>query len=151
MTTVALKGLLGRKFRAILTGFAIVLGVAMVSGTFVLTDTINRAFKTVYSSSYAHTDLVISGKKLVDYSAGGNPTVPASLVARVRALPDVEEAAGTVVDLSGSNDQVKLLDRTGKVITASGNPTFGFGIDPDAGSTRSSSRPVAGRAGRATW
>ena len=30
MTTVALKGLLGRKFRAILTGFEIVLGVAMV-------------------------------------------------------------------------------------------------------------------------
>ena len=48
MKRVALKGLLGRKFRAILTGFAIVLGVAMVSGTFVLTDTINRAFHTVY-------------------------------------------------------------------------------------------------------
>src|SRR5439155_24787662 len=109
MTAVALKGLLGRKFRAILTGFAIVLGVEMVSGTFVLTDTINRAFKTVFSSSYAHTDLVISGKKVVDFSAGGNPTVPASLVAKVRALPDVQEAAGTIVDLSGNNDQVKLL------------------------------------------
>ena len=71
-------------------------------------------------------------KKVVDFSAGGNPTVPASLVAKVRALPDVQEAAGTIVDLSGNNDQVKLLDRTGKVITASGNPTFGFGIDPDA-------------------
>ena len=90
MTTVALKGLLGRKFRAILTGLAIVLGVAMVSGTFVLTDTINRAFHTVFSSSYAHTDLVISGEKVVDFSAGGNPTVPASLVARVRALPDAK-------------------------------------------------------------
>jgi putative ABC transport system permease protein len=132
MKRVALKGLLGRKFRAILTGLAIVLGVAMVSGTFVLTDTINRAFHTVFSSSYTHTDLVISGKKLVDFSAGGNPTVPATLVAKVRALPDVQAAAGTIIDLSGSADQVKLLDRRGKVITASGNPTFGFGIDPDA-------------------
>ena len=132
MKRVALKGLLGRKTRAILTALAIVLGVAMVSGTFVLTDTINRAFNTIFTSSYAHTDLVISGKKLVDYSASGNATVPASLVTKVRALPDVQEAAGTILDLSGNSDQVKLLDRSGKVITASGNPTFGFGIDRDA-------------------
>ena len=132
MRRVALKGLLGRKTRAILTALAIVLGVAMVSGTFVLTDTINRAFNTIFTSSYTHTDLVISGKKLVDYSASGNRTLPASLVAQVRTLPDVQEAAGTIIDLSGNADQVKLIDRTGKVITASGNPTFGFGIDADA-------------------
>src|SRR5207244_6797614 len=104
----------------------------MVSGTFVHTDTIDRDFHTIFTSSYAHTDLVISCKKLVDYSASGNATVPASLVAKVRALPDVQEAAGTILDLSGNSDQVKLLDRSGKVITASGNPTFGFGIDADA-------------------
>jgi putative ABC transport system permease protein len=132
MKRVALKGLLGRKIRAILTALAIVLGVAMVSGTFVLTDTIDRAFHTIFTSSYVHTDLVVSGKKLVDYSASGNATVSASLVAKVRALPDVQEAAGTIVDLSGNSDQVKLIDRSGKMITASGNPTFGFGIDRDA-------------------
>ena len=44
MTKVALKGLLGRKLRAALTAFAIVLGVAMVSGTYILTDTIKSAF-----------------------------------------------------------------------------------------------------------
>jgi putative ABC transport system permease protein len=37
---VALKGLLGRKLRAVLTAVSIVLGVAMISGTYVLTDTI---------------------------------------------------------------------------------------------------------------
>ena len=132
MIKVAIKGLLGRKLRATLTALAIVLGVAMVSGTFVLTDTINRAFHTIFTSSYAHTDLVISGKKLVDNSASGNAVVPASLVAKVRALPDVQEAAGTIIDLSGNSDQVKLLDRSGKVITASGNPTFGFGIDRES-------------------
>src|SRR5581483_5617191 len=40
MLRVALKGLAGRKLRALLTGLAIVLGVAMVSGTYVLTDTL---------------------------------------------------------------------------------------------------------------
>src|SRR3954471_3129449 len=108
MRRVALRGLLGRKTRAILTALAIVLGVAMVSGTLVLTDTIDRAFHTIFTSTYSHTDLVVSGKKLVDYSASGNATVPASLVAKVRALPDVQAAAGTIVDLSGSTDEVKL-------------------------------------------
>ena len=46
---VALKGLLGRKLRAVLTALAIVLGVAMISGTFVLTDTIKAAFSTVFT------------------------------------------------------------------------------------------------------
>src|SRR4029077_9784368 len=41
---VALKGLAGRKLRAALTAIAIILGVAMISGTYVLTDTINSAF-----------------------------------------------------------------------------------------------------------
>ena len=45
---VALRGLAGRKFRAVLTAIAIVLGVAMISGTLVLTDTIDRAFNRIF-------------------------------------------------------------------------------------------------------
>ena len=104
----------------------------MVSGTFVLTDTINRAFHTIFVSSYAHTDVVISGKTRVAESASGNATLPASLVGQVRRLPGVREAEGAIVNLTGNSDQVKLLDRDGKIISSSGNPTFGFGIDPDA-------------------
>ena len=48
---VALRGLLGRKLRATLTAIAIVLGVAMVSGTYVLTDSIDRAFDNIFSDS----------------------------------------------------------------------------------------------------
>src|SRR6266487_3370307 len=47
MTGVALRGLLARRVRAVLTALAIVLGVAMVSGSFVLTDTISKAFDTI--------------------------------------------------------------------------------------------------------
>ncbi len=132
MRRVALKGLLGRKTRASLTALAIVLGVAMVSGTFVLTDTINRAFHTIFASSYAHTDLVISGKDRVSDSTSGNAVLPASLVASVQRLPDVGEAKGTILNFTGNSDQVKLLDRDGKVIGSSDNPRFGFGIDADA-------------------
>ena len=46
MMTATLQGLLGRKLRTALTALSIVLGVAMVSGTFVLTDTIRRPSTT---------------------------------------------------------------------------------------------------------
>ncbi len=130
MKRVALKGLLGRKLRTVLTMFAIVIGVSMVAGTFVLTDTIDRAFTSVFDASYAETDAVVSGKKLVDWSASGNATVPESLLAKVRALPDVEEAAGTILDLSSGSNAARLLDRDGTVIGTS--DSGGFGLDRDA-------------------
>jgi len=56
---VALKGLAGRKLRASLSAFAIILGVAMVSGTFVLTDTMNGAFDSIITQSYKNADVII--------------------------------------------------------------------------------------------
>jgi len=132
MTVVALKGLAARKLRAVLTALAIVLGVAMVSGSFVLTDSIQKAFHSLFTSSYAHTDAVVSGKKLVDYSSSGNATLPASLLGRVRSLPDVKDATGLLSDMSGGVLVAKLYDKHGKVIDENGNPTFGVGLDPNA-------------------
>jgi putative ABC transport system permease protein len=131
MRRVALKGLLGRRLRTILTALAIVIGIAMISGTLVLTDTINRAFHSILSTSYAGTDAVVSGKKLVDWSTGGNATIPKSVLARARALPEVGAATGAIFDLSSSSDTARLLGRDGEVISSGTN--LGFGIDPGAG------------------
>jgi len=60
VTRVALKGLLGRKLRASLTAIAVVLGVAMISGTYILTDTIKGAFSTVFTRAFQHADAVIT-------------------------------------------------------------------------------------------
>jgi hypothetical protein len=45
----ALKGILGRKLRTALTAIAIVLEVAMVAGTFMLTDSIDKAFDSIFT------------------------------------------------------------------------------------------------------
>ncbi|HZU20717.1 MAG TPA: ABC transporter permease [Gaiellaceae bacterium] len=132
MTAVTLKGLVARKLRAVLTALAIVLGVALVSGSFVLTDSIQKAFHSLFTSAYANTDAVVTGKKLVDYSNSGNATLPASLLTRVRALPDVEDATGLLTDMSGGVLVAKLYDKHGKIINGNGNPTFGVGVDPAA-------------------
>ena len=49
MTRFALRGLLGRKLRTALTALAIVLGVAMIAGTFILTDSIDQAFDRIFT------------------------------------------------------------------------------------------------------
>jgi putative ABC transport system permease protein len=126
---VALRGLTGRKLRTALTAFAIVLGVAMVSGTYVLTDTINSAFDTIFSESYAGTDAAVTGKApdiSFEGSTAETPSVPASLLERVRALPSVAEAAGSVQDETAT----KILKPDGKAINTGGAPSFGLGIDP---------------------
>ena len=128
MTQVALRGLLGRKLRAALTAFAIVIGVAMVSGTFVLTDTIKAAFTTVFSTVYQSTDAVITGKSAISSSNNGNapttPSLPASLLTQVRALPSVSIASG------GISDTAQLVGRNGKVISSGGAPGLAFSYSP---------------------
>jgi putative ABC transport system permease protein len=126
MISVALKGLAARKLRSFLTAIAIVLGVAMVSGTFLLTDTIEKAFDSIFSSSYEQTDAVVSGRKVLDWSQSGKAVVPEELLRRIAALPQVEAAAGTLVDLSGDTDLVKLLDKQGEPIPT--EPSFGLGV-----------------------
>ncbi|WP_217913196.1 ABC transporter permease [Miltoncostaea marina] len=128
MTAIALRSLAERRLRATLTALAIVLGVAMVAGSLILTDTVDRAFTQIFSSSYTNTDLVVRGASAVEGTQAGPPTVPARLLAQVRDVPGVATAAGSLMDMSGSGNSAKLLDRDGEVITG-GNPSFGFGID----------------------
>ena len=129
MTLVALKGLLGRKVRTSLTAIAIVLGVAMVSGSFVLTDSVERAFSNIFSTAYDETDAVVSGRKLLDWSQSGRAVVPEDVLADVQALPEVGYATGTILDLTGDANQAKILDKEGEAITGD-NPTFGLGLNP---------------------
>ena len=110
---VALKGLLGRKLRAALTAIAIVLGVAMVSGTFVLTDTINGAFDSIFSQSYKNADAVVTGKTAFDEHqrerrAGADP--------RRSAAPEGAGAAGRRGGRrrASTDDQTKLVGETAR-------------------------------------
>ena len=131
MIKVALKGLAGRKVRALLTALAVVIGVSMVSGTFVLTDTMQKAFDGIFEESYEGTDAVINGKQLVEFSSGGRATVPADLVKQVQELPSVDAAAGSLMDLQSNSNPAKVLDNDGEVVGRQGE-TMGIGID-DAG------------------
>jgi putative ABC transport system permease protein len=129
VTKVAIKGLLGRKLRAALTAVAIVLGVAMVSGTYVLTDTIKAAFSTVFTTVYKNTDAVITGKSAIGTGGdNGNgeqtPSLAGSLLTRVQALPGVQQASG------GISDNARLVGHNGKIVSRGGAPGLAFSYRP---------------------
>jgi putative ABC transport system permease protein len=123
MIRAELRGLLGRKLRTILTAVAIILGVAMVSGTFVLTDSIDKAFNSIFTDSRKGSDAVITGKAATSTNNGSNaPTVSESLLAKVQALPDVAAAEGNV------GGDAHLIGSDGKAIVFGGAPNLGFSI-----------------------
>jgi putative ABC transport system permease protein len=123
----ALRSLLSRKLRTGLTAIAIVLGVAMISGTYVLTDSISNAFDAIFTQSYRGTDAVITGKSAFDLTSNGYTTAPPfdeSLLPKVKTLPDVEAAIG------GVGGEAQLIGRNGKAIVFGGAPNLGFSVDP---------------------
>jgi putative ABC transport system permease protein len=115
--------MLGRKLRTILTMIAIVLGVAMVSGTFVLTDSIDNAFNSIFTDARKGSDAVVTGKSATSTNNGSTaPTLPESLLAKVRGLSDVAAAEG---NLGG---EAHLIGSNGKAIVNGGAPNLGFSI-----------------------
>ena len=125
MIRVSLRGLAGRKLRAALTAIAIVLGVAMVSGTYVLTDSIDQAFGSIFTDVRKGSNAVISGRaafRLTDQSGATEPPFDESLLAKVRALPEVAAAEASV------NGEAQLIGRSGKAIVYGGAPNLGFSI-----------------------
>jgi putative ABC transport system permease protein len=96
LTSLGLKSLWARKVRALLTAFAVFLGVAFVAGSFVLTDTIFAAFDEIFNESLKGTSVVVSAENPVEQESGEIPTISASLLPRVARTPGVREAAGAI-------------------------------------------------------
>ena len=131
MGRFAIKGLLSRKLRTALTAVAIVLGVAMISGTYVLTDSIDQAFERIFNDIRAGSNAVISGKSEFDLSDGSGvtePTFDESLLPEVQALPAVAAAEGSV-----DSESTQLIGDDGKAVVYGGAPNLGFSIaNPDS-------------------
>ena len=51
MLRAELKGLVARKMRLLLTAFAIAIGVTLMAGTYIFTDTINSSFDSIFRES----------------------------------------------------------------------------------------------------
>jgi putative ABC transport system permease protein len=82
--------------RALLTAFAVVLGVAFVAGSYILTDTIFAAFNEIFNESLSGTSVVITAQNPVKQDNGEVPTITAALLPRVQKTRGVRLAAGAI-------------------------------------------------------
>ena len=119
MTKLALRGLLTRKLRSVLTGFAVVIGVAFVVGTLVFTATIDESFKNLFERTQKGVDVAVEARQAVKAQFSVPPTMPADTLDKVKATPGVEAAEGGV-----SYDRGTLLDKQGEPVVSQGPPTL---------------------------
>src|SRR5688500_3982018 len=97
----------------------------MVSGTYVLTDSIDEAFDAIFNDVRQGSDAVITGRAAFDLSDGSGteaPTLDESLLERIRELPEVQVAEGGV-----DSESTVLVDREGEAIVGNA-PSIGFSI-----------------------
>lgn len=112
---LALRQLRARPLRALLTGFGVMLGVAMVFGVLLLVGTIRHTFDDLIDSAFGDQQVMVQPK------AG---TLPNSALERVRRVEGVENAAGMV------GSAFKRLDSHGKPVEGLGGNMFvaGYGV-----------------------
>ena len=126
MLRLSIRNLLVSKLRLFLTVAAVTVGVSFVSGTFVLSDTMGKAFDELYVGLTTGTDVVVKSEAAFEASIATNGgqvrPLDESMVDEVRAVPGVALARGAVTGFA------LILDKNGEPIQPGGAPTFGASI-----------------------
>src|SRR2546421_5703459 len=141
MWRVAFKGLLAHKLRFALTALAVVLGVAFVAGTFVLTDTINKTFTDLFNQTTKGVDVAVRSNQSFNTQSGPQrASIPATLADRLKTeVEGVADAQGAVTGYA------QYIGNNGKPVTTGGAPTLGVSAFTStklqAGTVREGSRP----------
>lgn len=137
MWKTTIKGLLAHKLRLGLTALAVVLGVAFISGTFVLTDTMNNTFDNLFAEASEGIDVVVRSESAFESQLGGSrQPFDESILLTVSSVDGVRVASGSV---QGS---AQFVDPEGEAITTGGAPTLGLSWydDPQGATTIRSGR-----------
>lgn len=136
MRHVIIRGFLGRKLRSALTAIAVILGVAMIVGSSVLTGQIKGAFDEVFLKARQGTDVVVTKKATFDDEQNLS-TVPfeATVLDRVKGVDGVADAVGAVGSIgvipivTGEDGKPKAIKPTGGA-PALGNSYTAGALDP---------------------
>jgi putative ABC transport system permease protein len=132
MFALALRGLASRKLRAALTALAIMLGVAMVAGTFMLKGSVEKAFDDIFAEANAGIDVTIQPRSAFDTGFDlpeSGAALPQSLVEEVEGVDGVEKAAGGI----GDSTAIAILDENGDRIgpPGGGPPHIAASVEPE--------------------
>jgi putative ABC transport system permease protein len=131
MLRTTLTNLRARPLRVLATSMAVLLGVAFMSGTLVLSDTMGRSFDQLVERIYADTDAVVRGEKLFDSADPfGTPARPLVDDALVEVVAGVEGVASVYGSIDG---YAQLVGSDGEAIgnPGQGAPTYGVAWSDD--------------------
>jgi putative ABC transport system permease protein len=144
MGRITLRSVWRHKRRLVSTVLAIVLGVGFMSGTLILSTTLDQAADDLLGQVLDDVDVVVQGERPASSSLGERPSVPESLVGDVEAIDGVA-AAAPYLSLTGTHATNRILAPTGYPLGTELGPatTFENWIDDPAVSTY---RLVDGRA-----
>lgn len=125
MVRIALRSLFARKLRLVMTMLAIVLGVTMISSTYVLTDTINAAFGQIYEDAAEGADAVIAGREEIKAETQQSaPSFREDVLEEVKKLPGVAAVGLQISDVAA------VVGNDGKLVKSGGAPTIALSYMP---------------------
>lgn len=130
MLRVALKDLMARKRRLVTTSIAVVLGIAFLTGTQLLSATLSDSIKSLVGDVYEGVDAVVRSPRTTETPFGQpiRTPVPAATVEQTAAVDGVAVAQG-VVESTGN----QLIGPDGKVFGGGfGPPTITYNWTPDS-------------------
>ncbi len=131
MLRIALKNVLARKGRLLLSALAVIAGCTFLSGVFVFSDTINGSIDSLFATAYDKTDAFVRSSVVIesDFGEDVRGQIPDSNIAAVAAVAGVATAAG---DVRGT---AVVTNDDDKVLGGEGPPQFGSVFDPEDLST----------------
>ncbi|MBR7741977.1 FtsX-like permease family protein [Phycicoccus sp. BSK3Z-2] len=113
------RGILAHKLRLLLSAVAVVLGVAFVAGSYVFTDTLERAFTGLTSGSVG--DVVVTpgdgGANGLAGGAAGSATIPDDVVRSLAQVPGAARADGRITTFG-----TYVVDAEGGLVGTAGPP-----------------------------
>ena len=117
MLKLTLSTIKANKARFLLTSVAVVLGVAFMAGTLVLTDTIRQSYNDIAGNVYKSTDAVVQSTRTVvdDNNNKVRGTVDAKVLGQIRRVPGVAVAEPEVLGVA------IVIGRDGNLLDASRN------------------------------
>ncbi|MFZ1671699.1 MAG: FtsX-like permease family protein [Candidatus Nanopelagicales bacterium] len=119
MWRVVLRGLTAHKRRLIGTCSAVILGVAFLAGTLVLSDTMRASFDGIFAAANAGTDAVVQGSEEVGAGVDSQPSlVPESLIPELEKVPEVASVEPTIQGVA------QITGSDGKPVGGDGPPSF---------------------------
>jgi putative ABC transport system permease protein len=130
MFRLALKGILARKGRLLLTSLAVILGTSFLAGTYIFSDTLTKSFNDLFSDVFEDTDAYVRSSVVIegDFGAEERQRIPESLTAAVADVPGVKTAVPSVMGFA------RVIGKDGKPVGTEGNgpPNFGSSIVSEA-------------------